>query len=110
MMVTWDDETKVPKVSSDRSIYGQTTLDTVLAFPPMEDGTNATGGSITASGFQGTIDTAFSGNTTNPTGTVQSILVLISQMGWQYLKYKMGEFIPTILASARNPRHSKIQR
>lgn len=73
-VASWDNETKVLKYFTDRSLFfNQTTLDqtdyigisTNGKLYPFESSANV----ITGTSFAGSIDTGFSGITTNPTGS-----------------------------------------
>ena len=75
-VASYDDETKVLKYFSDRSLFfNRTTLDHQDYAGISTNGRNysfsSSGGTITGkiSGFTGSIDSGFSGITTNPTGT-----------------------------------------
>tara|TARA_B100000035_G_scaffold233301_1_gene201530 strand:- start:681 stop:1871 length:1191 start_codon:yes stop_codon:yes gene_type:complete len=75
-VASWDDETKVLKYFTDRSLFiNQTTQDTQDYTGISTNGRsysfNSNGGTINGqvSNFTGSIDSAFSGITTNPSGT-----------------------------------------
>ena len=75
-VASWDDETKVLKYFTDRSLFiNQTTQDTQDYTGITTNGRsysfNSNGGTINGqvSNFTGSIDSAFSGITTNPSGT-----------------------------------------
>ena len=75
-VASYDDETKVLKYFSDRSLFfNRTTLDhqdyTGISTNGRNYSFSSSGGTITGkiSGFTGSIDSGFSGITTNPTGT-----------------------------------------
>ena len=117
-VASWDDETKVLKYFSDRSIYvNQTTLDTQDYTGISTNGRsynfNATGGSINGnvSGFQGTIDTAFSGITTNPTGTKLINLGVDFTNGMAVPEINKGSgeiiYLDNRASIARNPRQKE---
>ena len=117
-VASWDDETKVLKYFSDRSIYvNQTTLDTQDYAGISTNGRsydfNAVGGSINGnvSGFQGTIDTAFSGITTNPTGTKLINLGVDFTNGMAVPEINKGSgeiiYLDNRASIARNPRQKE---
>ena len=119
-VASYDDETKVLKYFSDRSLFfNRTTLDhqdyTGISTNGRNYSFSSSGGTITGkiSGFTGSIDGGFSGITTNPTGTKLINLGVDFTNGIAVPEINKGSgeviYLDNRSSIARNPRQRRLK-